>query len=123
MLSSVASVLLHSIVILTVLYPLIVTAVVPTTRSSSLGASVKLINRDQLLYTCSVTLVSRIKLLIKARCMLLSNIANNTVRGVTSYVATSSSVAISLVTIHPIRTCFPASSSNVNSFVLANFKA
>ena len=55
--------------------------------------------------------------------MLLSNIANNTIRGITSYIATSSSVAISLVTTHPIRTCFPTSSSNVNSFVLANFKA
>ena len=51
--------------------------------------------------------------------MLLSNIASSTIGGVTS----SSGIAISLVTIQPIGTCFPASSGNVNGFVLADFKA
>ena len=51
--------------------------------------------------------------------MLLSDIASSTIRGVTS----SSGIAISLVTTQPIGTCFPTSSGNVNSFILANFKA
>jgi hypothetical protein len=35
----------------------------------------------------------------------------------------SSTIAISLVTTQPIGTCFPTSSSNVNSFILADFTA